>query len=159
MCVCTCACKCRGLSYNCLYFCILNLSQGMVFLGILFKIVSRRKGLLIVSMSFPSSPPILFRSKREAPHSPTVCTLGPKAGIIYIVGALEMQESPENIPAVCVRNHSTAPRVQLECYYGIRSHKPYHMWSLSPNSIIALSLDPLGVEPWVLLESGHLHTP
>ena len=35
-------------------------------------------------------------------------------------------------------------RVQLDCQYEIRAPKPYDVWFLGPNSILAVGWDPLG---------------
>ena len=39
---------------------------------------------------------------------------------------------------------SVPQRVHLDCQYGIRAQKSYHIWLLVPNSILAVYLDPLG---------------
>ena len=47
-------------------------------------------------------------------------------------------------PAAPLHNTRLTRRVHLDCQYGVGDQKPYHIWFLGPNSIMALYLDPLG---------------
>ena len=58
---------------------------------------------------------------------------GSDPGVLLLANALVRRRQK---PGVC-----RAHRVQLECHYG---SKPYMVWYLGPNSIMALQLDPCG---------------
>ena len=71
-----------------------------------------------------------------------------KKRILVVEGSLRQELNKDlsrgTVQAAKCRLNWIPQRVHLDCQYGIRTQKPYMVWFLGPDSILAVEMDPLG---------------